>query len=339
MRMMRGGRTRAEERPTIGLVLGAGGVVGQAYQAGVLAALEREVGWDPRDADIIVGTSAGSVTGAALRVGVPATDLAASSYGVPLSRRGGALLQRILPPDAGPLPTPSVRSLLRLWSPPSPALINRVAHRPWAFRPEVAAMTMIPRGQVDITPRAKGLDDLIGDRWPEGLRICTVRRSDGARVVFGRAGSPPARLADAVLASCAIPGYFKPITIGGQEYVDGGVHSVTNADVLRQEELDIVVIVSSMSASHGNAHGADGMLRRSVHRRMEREAARLEENGVAVIRLEPGAESRHVMGLQAMAEDRGPRVIEAAYEETRKRVLANPFLASLGEPVRATAAV
>jgi NTE family protein len=218
-------------------------------------------------------------------------------------------------------------------------LINRVAHRPWAFRPEVAAMTMIPRGQVDITARAKGLDDLIGDRWPEGLRICTVRRSDGARVVFGRAGSPPARLADAVLASCAIPGYFKPITIDDQEYVDGGVHSVTNADVLRQEELDIVVIVSSMSASHGNAHGADGMLRRSVHRRMEREAARLEENGVAVIRLEPGAESRHVMGLQAMAEDRGPRVIEAAYEETRKRVLANPFLASLGEPVRATAAV
>jgi NTE family protein len=326
-------------KPTVGLVLGAGGVVGQAYQAGVLAALERETGWDPRDASIIVGTSAGSVTGAALRVGVPATDLAATAYGAPLSRRGAALLERILPPDAGPLPTPGMRAILRPWNLPSPALIGRVARRPLAFRPEVAAMTLIPRGQVDISHRARGLDDFIGDSWPEGLRICAVRRTDGARVVFGRDGSPPARLAAAVLASCAIPGYFKPINIEGQEYVDGGVHSITNADVLRSEELDIVVIVSSMSAAHGNAHGADGMLRRSVHRRMEREVFRLEQAGTAVIRLEPGGESRRVMGLRAMAEDRGPRVIEAAYEETRRRVRETPFLASLGQPKARVTAV
>jgi hypothetical protein len=68
---------RSDGRPKVGLVLGAGGVVGQAYQVGVLAALEGEAGWDPRQADMIVGTSAGSVTGVALRVGVPATDLAA----------------------------------------------------------------------------------------------------------------------------------------------------------------------------------------------------------------------------------------------------------------------
>ena len=53
---------------------------------GSSSALQRETGWDPRQATVIVGTSAGSVTGAALRVGVPATDLAASLYGVPTSR-------------------------------------------------------------------------------------------------------------------------------------------------------------------------------------------------------------------------------------------------------------
>ena len=116
-------------------MLGAGGVVGQAYQAGVLAAMQREAGWDPASASIIVGTSAGSVTGAALRVGVPATDLAASLYGVPTSRRGGAILRRILPADPEPLPSPSLRSLLRPWNLPSPALITRVARRPLAFRP------------------------------------------------------------------------------------------------------------------------------------------------------------------------------------------------------------
>jgi NTE family protein len=332
MKVIRGG-FGSRRSPSIGLVLGAGGVVGQAYQAGVLAALERLTGWDPRDAAVIVGTSAGSVTGAALRVGVPATDLAASLYGVRTSRRGGVILRRILPAEAGPLPTPPLASWLRPWNLPSPALLARFARRPLSFRPDVAAMTLVPRGVLDISERARGLDELIGDRWPDGIRICAVRRSDGARVVFGRDGAPAARLAPAVLASCAIPGYFRPVTIDGVEYIDGGVHSVTNADVLRAERLDLVVIVSSMSAAHGNANGLDGLLRRSVHRRMEREIARLARAGTAVISLEPGADARRVMGLKAMAEDRGPRVIETAYEETRQRILSMPLLASLGEPL------
>ena len=331
MKVIRGG-FGSRTKPSIGLVLGAGGVVGQAYQAGVLAALEREAGWDARQAAVVVGTSAGSVTGAALSVGVPATDLAASLYGVPTSRRGGAILQRILPSEAEPLPTPSVRSLLRPWNLPSPALLTRVARRPLAFRPEVAAMTLLPRGQIDISERARGLDEHMGSRWPQGLRICTVRRSDGARVVFGREGAPPARLAAAVLASCAIPGYFQPVDIGGTEYVDGGVHSVTNADVLRSDRLDMVVVISSMSAAHGSANGVDGWVRRTVHRRMEREIARLEDAGIVVISLEPGAGSRRAMGLRAMAEDRGPQVIQAAYEETCERIHATPVLGSLGSP-------
>ncbi len=325
--------------PAVGLVLGAGGVVGQAYQAGVLAALQREIGWDPRAAAVIVGTSAGAVTGAALRVGVPAPDLAASLYGVPPSRQGDELLRRILPADSGPLPTPSVLSVLRPWSLPSPALIARVARRPLAFRPEVAVSTLIPKGQVDISERARGLDDLVGERWPEGLRICALRRNDGARVVFGRQGSPPARLAGAVLASCAIPGYFRPVTIDGTDYVDGGIHSVTNADVLRDEPLDLVLIVSSMSSAQGSAGAPDGLLRRTLHRRTEHEMAKLEAAGTPVVCLEPEREARRVMGLRAMAEDRSPRIIEAAYEETRRRIGESPFLATLGRagPVAAPA--
>jgi NTE family protein len=217
-------------------------------------------------------------------------------------------------------------------------LITRVIRRPLAFRPDVAAMTLLPRGRIDISERARGLDEHMGGRWPDGLRICTVRRSDGARVVFGRDGAPSARLAEAVLASCAIPGYFRPVVIGSTEYVDGGVHSVTNADVLRSEQLDVVVVISSMSAAHGSANGADGWLRRTVHRRMEREMARLQQAGFVVISLEPGAEARRAMGLRAMAEDRAPQVIEAAYEETRELILATPELASLGGPLAAASA-
>jgi NTE family protein len=304
----------------------------------VLAALEREGFWDARDADVIVGTSAGSVTGAALRVGVPASDLAASTYGVPTSSKGGALLKQIIPDDS-PLPTPSVTTLLRPWRAPSPALIGRTVRRPWAFRPEVAAMTLLPRGQVDISERARALHEFIGDTWPEGLWICAARRSDGGRVVFGRSGSPRAPLASAVLASCAIPGYFTPITIDDTEYFDGGVHSNTNADVLKTQRLDTVVVVSSMSASRGRPVGADALIRRSVRRRLEREIGRLETGGTTVIRLEPGPETQHAMGLWAMAEHRAPRVVEAAYEETRSRLLADPFLARLGATGAARTAV
>jgi NTE family protein len=262
-------------------------------------------------------------------VGVPASDLAASTCGVPMSRAGGALLKRIIPDDS-PLPVPSVTSLLRPWNPPSLALIGQTVRRPLAFRPDVAAMTLLPRGRVDISERARALHEMVGDSWPEGLWICAARRADGGRVVFGRDGSPKASLASAVLASCAIPGYFTPITIGDVEYFDGGVHSNTNADVLKTRHLDTVIVVSSMSASRGRAASPDGLLRWSVHRRLEREIAHLEAEGTTVIRLEPGPEARQAMGLWAMAEHRAPKVVAAAYEETRNRVHASPFLAGLG---------
>ena len=67
----------AEGSPRIGLVLGAGGTVGCAYHAGVLAGLQHHTGWDARDAVSIVGTSAGSLVGALLRVGLGPDDLVA----------------------------------------------------------------------------------------------------------------------------------------------------------------------------------------------------------------------------------------------------------------------
>src|SRR5450432_3427349 len=92
-------RSRRESKgavpvPGIGLVLGAGGVVGHAFHAGVLAAVAESTGWDPRDADVIVGTSAGSVVGALLRAGASAPDLAARATGAPVSAAGQRLIDR-----------------------------------------------------------------------------------------------------------------------------------------------------------------------------------------------------------------------------------------------------
>jgi len=302
----------------VALVLGAGGTVGRAYHAGVLAALEHTLGWDARTADVIVGTSAGSITGTMLRLGVPASDLAGLATGAPLSDDGARLLERLM---GGWPRLPSVPPLmwLRPLRPPTAALIVRAIRRPWAFRPDVAAMTLLPAGTIDPSERAAALHALVGEAWPDGLWVCTTRRSDGGRVVFGRPGSPPAPLARAVLASCAIPGYFTPVEIGGVEYVDGGVHSPTNASVLRSERLDVAVVVSPMSTAGGFA-GADGPFRWSAHVRLQREAMRLQGNGTTVIQIEPGPASRAAMGLRPLAEDRSDRVVHAAFAETELEV-------------------
>lgn len=330
---------------SVGLVLGAGGIVGQAYHAGVLAALERETGWDPRQATEIVGSSAGSVTGALLRLGASAADMAAYACDQELSEDGASLFE-VLGPRELDLPPLGVRDLLRgRWRAPTPQLLARVARRPWALRPTVAAVTMMPPGSVDLceyTSVLDGVPDRGPDEWPEGLLICAARRDDGARTIFGRPGSPEAPLSRAVGASCAIPGYFAPVDIGGVEYVDGAVHSPTNADVLLRSGLDLVVVVSPMSAAHGRSRTADGAMRFAAHRRLCREVNRLRAAGTAVLAFEPTATTLGHMGLNAMAEDRSAAVVEAASKAVTAR-LAEPGLATrldllAGSGAEATAA-
>jgi NTE family protein len=312
----------------VGLVLGAGGIVGQAYHAGVLAALELDLGWDPRDADVIVGSSAGSVTGTALRLGVPARDLAAwSMQGTP-SDEGVALLS-LIGEELPEFPPFDPRNVLRPWRWPAASLLARIARRPLAFRPAVAAVSLMPAGYVDFAAMTSVLDDVVGEAWPDGLLICTARRDDGQRIVYGRPGSPPARLSQAMAASCAIPGYFAPVRINGVQHVDGGVHSPTNADVLRHERLDVVIVVSPMSAAHGRAPVADAPLRWAAHTRLEREVRRLQAAGTEVVRFEPGRRTLAAMGLNAMADDRSDRVIREAFFDAGRYMLTERVAARL----------
>lgn len=300
-------------------MLGAGGVVGQAYEAGVLLALATDIGWDPRTADVIVGTSAGALTGALLRLGVAAEDLSAWAIDAPLSADAGHLHDAL---DDGrqDLPVFGWADVLRRWRPPPPALLGRTLRRPWRFRAGVAAMTMMPGGRHDLEQRCGPLDVVAEDRWPEGLWLCAARRDDGGRVVFGRPGSPPARLSQAVAASCGIPGFFRPVRIDGREYVDGGVHSGTNADVLRHADLDVVIAVVPMSVAGGRAWVPDLAMRRVAHRRLERELRPLRDRGVAVVRIEPSPEVVQAMGVNLMAEDRSARVIQAALFDAGSRI-------------------
>ena len=89
----------------------------------------------------------------------------------------------------------------------------------------------MPEGRISTDTIVEGVGAFAPPTWPERtLWVCAVRERDGRLVVFGRDATPP--LPHAVAASCAIPGYFQPVTVDGERYVDGGAHSPTNADVV-----------------------------------------------------------------------------------------------------------
>jgi len=308
--------------PRIGLVLGAGGVVGHAYHAGVLDGLGDATGWDPRDAEVVVGTSAGSVVGALLRAGLSARDLAARSTGAALTPEGAALVARSEPAGVSRVPSrpPGRRGLPRM---ASPGLLARAALRPfWMNRPGVMLAGALPAGAVPSELVAAAFRPLFGADWPEHrLWLTAVRLRDGHRVVFGRDGAPPAHVADAVAASCAIPSFFAPVEIGGVTYVDGGAHSPTNADLLAECGLDLVVVSSPMSVAGNRLRPSlDLPARRLCQYYLGQEVARIRRRGVPVLTFQPTADDLTAMGLNAMDQTRRKPVTEQARQSALKKL-------------------
>ena len=303
----------------VGLVLGGGGVIGLAYHAAALAAIELDLAWDPRSADLIVGTSAGAVIGGLLRRGVPASDLSATAVGADARESppgtAEALRER---PEFPPL---RLGTFLRRPRLPSPALVLASARRPWRVDPLAALVSVLPDGSLDLADHATALHRVLGDTWPaEDLWVCAIRQDDLRRVVFGRDAKPS--LAQAVTASCAVPGYFQPVSIDGQTYVDGGVHAPPNAGALRRSELDLVIIVSPMSGRDLGYVGLGNAVRRRVRRRVEAERRRLREAGIPSVLLEPGPEVIDALGSDYMTSANVSAIVRTAFLDTGEQLSA-----------------
>lgn len=307
--------------PRIGLVLGAGGIVGHAFHAGVLSAIAERTGWDAREAEVVIGTSAGSVVGALLRGGLGPADLAARAMNRPMTPAGRALVARVgaQPPPMG-FPGPEEPRSNR---PAEPAAFLNAALRPWTARPGALAAAALPAGRVPTEQVVAGIRPFYRDgRWPErDLWLVAARLSDGRRTVFGRDGAPPADVTAAVAASCAIPGWFRPVEIDGDRYVDGGVHSPTNLDLLAGLGLDLVVVSSSLSAAGGRARRAiDLPVRRVARGLLRAEAASVRLRGTPVLTFEPTEADQLEMGPNAMDPRRRGRVTRAAHASALARL-------------------
>lgn len=293
----------------VGLVLGGGGVSGMAFHAGVLWALHHDHGWDPREAEVIVGTSAGSIVGALLRAGVAPEDLAAWATDATPTQQGRkfrALMRqadRLSPVARVPRPT------LPGWT-----TLRTLAH---PARVPAALISLLPHGLADHAPRLEIVDHLLDD-WPtKPLWISAVRVGDGQLTWFGRdnsladVGCGPVRPADAVAASCAIPVLAQPVRIGRHRYVDGGVRSPTNADGLTGHDLDLVIVLSPMG--HTWSATSKSPPRRLAHRRLQREVRVLSAGGVEVQVIGPDAATIRSMGWNLLDRENSASVMRDAF--------------------------
>lgn len=320
----------------VGLVLGAGGVVGAAWLIGALEALASETGWDPSSAENIVGTSAGSVVGALVAAGIAPAYLAAYSSGRTLDEvedadgRVAALAARMggrdkLDEVAARLSGDELRLKLALppIGPGSWRLALNTLRHPRSHAPSAMVAGWLPRGFVSTEPITDLVTTFVGGDWPDhpGYWAVAADYRSGCRTVFGREDAPGATVGEAVAASCAIPGFYHPVCIGGRRYVDGGVCSLSNLDLLAGRGLDLVICLnptSSLAEAMGGtpAERVGGAIRAMSGRRLGHEARKLRAEGTELLLVQPSREDVAGMGLNLMARGRRVEVMERARKTT-----------------------
>ena len=302
----------------VGLVLGAGGVMGGAWLTGGLHALAQETGWDSASADHVVGTSAGSMISALLTGGVPPWFMVAHSAGESFDGITDAQQRPAAGADRSGGAVFKLHPGIALPGPGSWRLIANGLRDPRRHRPAALAAGWLPRGLVSTQPLQDTVRRVVPSGWADHphLWIVACDYVQGRRVAFGREDAPTCDLAEAVAASCAIPGFYRPVKIAGRRYVDGGVWSGSNLDILRHG-LDLVICLNPTSsldagASRGAASGISARLRSQAGRRLGWEARRLRDAGTDVVLIQPTAVDIEAMGPNLMSRRNRNSVIETA---------------------------
>ena len=280
------------------LVLGGGGPVGIAWESGLLAGLA-EGGIDVSNADLIVGTSAGSAVGAQLAMG-----------------RSPQQMYAAVAADAGNTrPGPTRANTGEGGAPPNLLPLMELMQK--AARPDVDPQQVrVEIGAFALSAKTMSEEDFIatfgrmlaesGD-WPARRYACTaVDALTGEFVTWDNDSNVP--LSRAIASSCSVPGIYPPITINGRRYIDGGMRSGTNADLAKGHDKVIVVAVTA---------GAEGPMAEASKRRLEGELDVLRQGGSEVTLISPDAASLEAFGLNLMDFRRRAGAAEAGLNQGR----------------------
>jgi len=275
----------------IAIVLGAGGAYGWVFHAGVLHGIERALNTPSNDTKLIIGTSAGSAIGAAVRAGIEPRDLA-------------EVVARPPSEDDRRRMRSELRGARKTIVPFAPRLVQHALNGDRTGMLGVAGL--LPPGIFPTAwlARFPGMEDHA--QWPEGLWIPAVSATTGDVVVFGR-DRHDVDVHRAAQASSAVPGMFQPHVIDGTPYLDGGVASPTHADLAADIEPDLVIISSPMTRP--------GRRLTSGHarKRLAEEIATLEKTDARVTCIEPDTETgRLADGFPRSNGSNASRIFESA---------------------------
>ena len=279
------------------LVLGGGGPIGIAWHCGLAIGL-REEGVELRDADTIVGTSAGSLVGTRLAAGQDLAEPApgAQPLGLPFAEGG---------PD-----TEKLGAIYQLWNDAKqPSQMDAERRR------AIGALAREARTcDLDVWIEATGGSVGVQD-WPAAsdcdLRIVGIDIERGERVCFDRNSGVP--LHRAIAASCCVPGMFPPVEIDGASYIDGGVGTGTSADFASDSSgtPDVVLAIAPMCDRTIEVGTC-------AERALEDEAADLRASGAAVCVVLPDEADVEAFGPNLMDPSRAAVVIERGIERGRE---------------------
>jgi NTE family protein len=325
----------------VGLVLGAGGVLGGAWLTGGLQAIASRTRWDPASADYIVGTSAGSMMGSLVAAGVPPWFMVAHSGGESFEGLVGPDGREARDADRSAGASFKLHRGLPGIGPGSVRMALGALARPLNHTPGQLMAGWLPGGVFSTDSLKDTVRRAVPGRWAEhpNFWAITTDYGSGRRVAFGREDAPPAELPDAVAASCAIPGFFRPVEIGGRRYVDGGVCSPSSLDLLADRGLDLVICLNPMSSlgQRGLRNPLDGIseiTRRGSGRRLGHETKKVRASGTEVVLIQPTDEDLALMGRNWMSRERRHDVIELAMRTVDEQLDGIEELAGLpqGEP-------
>ena len=293
------------------LVLGGGGILGEAWMSAVLGGLDEAQGFDARDCGSYIGTSAGSIVAASLLAGLaPVARLGSLPEQPPLSgveaEGGVARLRQALgaAADLGGAAAAPLVSLALSSTAASGALLRR------------AALRRLPAGRRSLAELGRMVDGM-GVGWDGRLRIAALELETGRRALFGSPGAPEVSVSVAVQASCAIPGVFRPVRAAGRSYVDGGVWSPTNMDAADVEPGARVLCLNptgSLRLATTGPLGALGLLSRGA---AKSEALVLKRRGAIVTTINPDEATAALMGANLMDPRRRRAVIESGLAQAR----------------------
>ncbi|MEY2403408.1 MAG: hypothetical protein QOD38_959 [Acidimicrobiaceae bacterium] len=301
---------------TTTLVLGAGGTVGLAYHAGVLKALHEVAGIEAADADLLIGTSAGSAASAYLRSGYTSDDLWRMALGTHETLVGltdGELEERRRALFTRNWTSPT--ELLRLGIGTSYAVLRMAGLAPALPLPH-SVRHRFPAGLFTMASAEAELGEQLVTEWPEKpMWLCSYDLVRRERVVIGNDTETTLDVPRAVLASCAIPGMYRPVRDGRRVLVDGGVTSTTNLDLVAPRRPGLVIAVAPMAyETNETQRTADQLTRRRPARALSREARRVREAGHALVILRPSREEVRAHGRNFMRMDTSEAIARLAYE-------------------------